>query len=251
MSGTFAIAAALLIALTAPAGAQTATAGQPIRTLVYSFSYGSQNTVTTRDSANQAETLGDPHSGMANQYSGALGDRGTMTVDVLREQPDRGLVVTIAEQGENTRSAPAAICVVYGNTNVICDPNKTVNPEEYTLLRFLGSNFVDPTHIDEKGHWGIDESHGGMTVKAGYAIARNDDGIMTIDETRSIRNAHQANVTTDVQTQIGYDYTRLVPTAIKEYVTQRQDRGVGGTSVTIYQTVLKLVSDSMASKGKT
>lgn len=218
----------------------------PVRRLVYSFTYGSQNNVTARDSANQAEQLGEQNSGMANTYSAALGDRGTMTVDVLREQPDKGLVVTIAEHADKTRSAPKAMCVVYGNTNVLCDPNKTVNPEEYTLLRFLASNFVDPTHIDDKGNWAVDATSGGMTLKADYHIVSNDNGVMTIDETRNISRANQTNVSTNVQTKIGYNFPKQIPTSIAEYVTQRQDQGVGGTSDTIYQTTLKLASDSMA-----
>jgi hypothetical protein len=39
--------------------------------------------------------------------------------------------------------------------------------------------------------------------------------------------------------------SRIVPTTVQEYVTQRQDRGVKGMATTIYQTTLQLVSDTM------
>ena len=71
----------------------------------------------------------------------------------MRQQNDGGLIVRISEQGEAIRRAPPATCVVYGNTQVICDPDKTVYPEEYTLLRFLGPKFVDPTQLDANRHW--------------------------------------------------------------------------------------------------
>ena len=83
-----------------------------------------------------------------SHYGGRLDDKGTMTVQIIGKQPDGGLIVNISEIGQNTRRAPAATCVVYGNTRVICDPNKTVYTEEYTLLRFLGLNFVDPSQLD-------------------------------------------------------------------------------------------------------
>jgi hypothetical protein len=36
-----------------------------------------------------------------------------------------------------------------------------------------------------------------------------------------------------------------VPDSINEYVTQRMDAGMAGTSTTIYQTTLQLLTDSM------
>ena len=41
-------------------------------------------------------------------------------------------------------------------------------------------------------------------------------------------------------------YEQVGSDTINEYVTQRQDGGIQGTSTTIYQTTLKLVSDTMA-----
>jgi hypothetical protein len=220
--------------------------------LVYSFSYSSNQSVTARDSSNPAQDYGKPQgSGYTpvqangiNHYGGSLSDKGTMTVDIVREQSDGGLIVTISEQGENIRRAPPATCVVYGNTQVICDPNKTVYTEEYTLLRFLGTNFIDPNQLDSRKHWSITQDSTSVNVKADYTIDGDSNGIMQIGEVRSIRQASGGSLTTDVQTKIRYDYTRAIPTSVDEYVTQRHDNGVVGTSTTIYQTTLALVSDN-------
>lgn len=242
-----AIASAVLLAAYAavvPGFADSA----PIRQLVYSFTYGSQQTVNARDQAIESTNANGFNGGMTSgisHYNGALGDKGTMTVDVIGEQADKGLVVSISEQAEYTRRAPAAACVVYGNTSVICDPNKTVNPEEYTLLRFLGSNFVDPNQLDAKQHWSISQNGGGIDVHADYTIQTNANGVMTIGEARTIVQEAHRSMTTTAQTKIGYDFNRLLPTSVEEYVTQRADAGAAGTSTTIFQTTLQLVSDSM------
>lgn len=230
-------------------GRANSTRGQ----LVYSFTYGSQQNITARDSSDSAESV-DSRSGSVSgsnngmsHYQGSLNDKGTMTVQIERVQSDGGLIVSISEAGENTRRAPAATCVVYGNTSVICDPNKTVYPEEYTLLRFLGTNFVDPSQLDANRHWAISQpSGGGDTVTAGYTINSNNNGAMQISETRTIRPASKSSVETDINTKIGYDFTRTVPTSIDEYSTQRQENGTVGSTKTIYQTTLNLVSDTTA-----
>lgn len=237
----------ILVAGMAPAAALAD--GTPMRHLVYSFTYGANQSVAVRDSSQPAETLGQGQGSGESHYGGTLGDKGTMVVDVLREQPDKGLVVVISENAESTRKAPPATCVVYGNTEVICDPNKTVNPEEYTLLRFLASNFLDPNILDANKHWGYDSVTGGLALKADYVIEHSDGTLMTIGETRSIKRPGTEGMTTTVQSKISYDFGRLLPTSIDEYATERAEQGVGGSATTIYQTDLKLVSDSMAKGG--
>ena len=244
------LAAAFTLALAGVAQADTPAPRQ----LVYSFSYGSQQSTVARDSNSMdVGSSNSPGGGSYatsgnSHYTGNLGETGTVTVDVVREQPDKGLVVSISEQGRNTRSAPPATCVVYGNTSVICDPQKTVNPEEYTLLRFLGSNFIDPNQLDAKQHWAVHQNGGGVDVTGDYVIQHNSNGLMTVGETRTVKQASSRSTTTDVQTTIGYDSGRLLPTAVNEYVTQRQDNGVVGTTTTLYQTTFQLVSASATAK---
>jgi hypothetical protein len=228
-----------------------ATMGQ----LVYNFTYSAKQNVAARDDVNSVETYGVTSGGGTaitggtngiSHYGGTLTDKGTMTVELVKRQPDGALVVMISEQGEQIRRSPPAECVVYGNTNVLCDPNKTVYTEEYTLLRFLGGNFVDPSQLDANRHWVITQSSGLDNVRADYTINSSNNGSMQIGEKRSIRESGVGHLTTDVESKIGYDFTRSVPTSVDEYAQQYTDSGLKGTSRTIYQTTLQLVSDSVA-----
>jgi hypothetical protein len=246
--------------LLAPSVAAADTSVTPAATLVYNFTYSSNDKIAARDDANPAMSYyGSPTGNMGgpqyanpgsgqSHYEASLDDKGTMTVNIIGKQPDGGLVLNISEIGQNARRAPAATCVVYGNTRVICDPNKTVFSEEYTLLRFLGVNFIDPSQLDANKHWEATGLSGpGLDISASYTINSNNGGQMQIGESRKITNTGSTvRVTTDVESKIGYDYNRLVPTTVEEYVQQRNDRGTNGTSLTTYQTTLQLVSDTMA-----
>jgi hypothetical protein len=231
-----------LVSLSLIAGftAAVARAGTPpLRHLVYSFTYESyQNGTVTSE----------PGSSGNRSYSTKLDDNGTMTVDVLRETPDRGLVVIVSEQGTNSRRAPEATCAVYGNTTVVCDPSKQVNGEEYTLLRFLGANFFDPNTLDAKQHWSISQSKGKTKVTADYVVTSDANGILKIDETRHVEDTSTGSITVDSQTKLEYAVDRLLPISIDEYATEEQHSGMIGISKTTYQTTFKLVSDSMAKK---
>jgi hypothetical protein len=209
----------------------------PLRHLVYAFSYQSRQ---------HGLKTNDPGEGSGRGYGGNLDDKGTITVDVLREAKDRGLVVVVSEQADYVRSATPATCAVYGNTTVICGQNAPVNSEEYTLLRFLGANFVDPSHIDDKQQWSIAQSSGSRSVSADYTIKTNHDGVMTIEETRRIEDTSVGATTTNVETKLDYNFNRLLPTSIDEYTIEQQNIGVKANAETIYQTTLNLVSDSMA-----
>ena len=238
--------AAVVLLLPSVARAETTI----IPTLVYSFTYSTNQNVTARDSSTSVEGVAtDALAGGTNgisHYNGSLSDKGTMTVGILGKEQDGGLIVSISETGEQTRRAPPATCVVYGNTRVICDPNKTVYSEEYTLLRFLGPNFVDAANIDAKRHWQITQDSPNLNVTADYVIGPTTTSNVQVSEARKIRQSGGGSLTTDIQTKIGYDMSRTLPTTVDEYVTQRHDNGVAGTSTTIYQTTLQLVSDSMA-----
>jgi hypothetical protein len=227
--------------------------------LTYAFTYAANQNITARDSPNSAEAVGSVlpngqpvagtvYTGAADNgishYGGSLSDQGTMTVNIISKQPDGGIVVSISEAGDNIRRAPAATCVVYGNTTVMCDPNKTVYTEEYTLLRFLGANFVDPNQLDAKKHWSIAQKGNDIDVTADYTIDADQNGVMQIGETRTIKDLGVGHLTTDVETQIGYDVSRSVPVSVKEYAQQYTDAGINGTSRTTYQTTLRLLSSA-------
>ena len=247
---------AISLAAFAVAAPAIASADATVQQLTYNFTYSANQATTARDSANSAEDYTMPANQGSTQayqatngisgYGGSLSDKGTMTVNILATQQDGGLIVNIAENGQNTRRAPAAACVVYGNTRVICDPNKTVYTEEYTLLRFLGQHFVDASNLDAHRHWQIVQNTPASNVTADYTLGPTTSSDVSVNETRKIRQAGGGSLTTDVQTKIGYDMSRDLPTSVDEYVTQRHDNGVAGTTTTIYQTTLNLASDTTA-----
>jgi hypothetical protein len=245
-----ALLAASFSALTTVAHADTTGSATPASgTLVYNFTYSASQNITARDDSVQGVTpqggLNGSSNGMSH-YGGTLNDKGTMTVNIVKKQPDGALVVMISEQGENVRRASPTECVVYGNTNVICDPNKTVYNEEYTLLRFLAANFVDPTELDSNKHWQIVQNVNNDHITADYVIDSNNNGAMQIGEKRTIKETGSGHLTTDIATKIGYDFTRTVPTSIDEYAQQYTDAGIRGSQRSIYQTTLQLVSDTTA-----
>jgi hypothetical protein len=244
------LALSALIAVTA--GSPPVAA--PLRHLVYTFTWGTSNNTEVHTSGMGDGTAGSvsgpPSAGGAasgiSSFNASVNDKGTITVDVLREQPnDHGLVVTVSEQAQDNRSAVAATCVVFGNTDVICDPNAKINYEELTLLRFLGANFVDPNQLDANKHWKVGESNGSYSVSADYTIASNASGVMKINEDRTV--SPTKTETSTINASIGYDFNRQVPTAITEYAIERRERGEQYTTVKT-ETVLSLQADSMAAK---
>ncbi|MEO6834632.1 MAG: hypothetical protein ABI231_01820 [Candidatus Tumulicola sp.] len=240
--GVAVVAAWLFSCFVAAVAADAATAP---RHLVYSFTYGTQTDLEVKSSGIGAGGGASGSSG-SSDFTGGVGDQGTITVDVVAEQPDKGLVIKVSEQAQKTRSAGAATCVVYGSTGVICDPNATVNPEEMALIRFLASNFVDPGSIDAKQHWTIQNSTPQYSVAADYTIAKDADGLMTIDENRVIKEQQPSITTTNINTTIGYDFNRTIPTSVNEYSIERNQEGMGQYQTVKTQAVLQLRSDSLA-----
>lgn len=245
-TATLAVFSALLTV--APQGALAVTNTAPnasLRHLVYSFTYGVQGSLTVH---NEMPNLSSTSSGLAglHDYNGSEQDHGTITVDVVREQPDTGLIVTVSESATESRKADPATCVTYGTTNVICDPNKRVTSEELAVVRLLGRNFVDPNKMDEKGHWQLAQSNASEAVTDDYSLSPGKSGLVSIQETRVIKVLGVNPSTSDVSATIAYDLNRQLPTNVQEYVIERDSSSTAGIMKTTYQTTLTLISDSMA-----
>jgi hypothetical protein len=195
------------------------------------------------DSTSNPGIGGSAASGMVD-YTGGNSDKGTITVDVVNEQPDSGLVLLVSEQGQETRKASPATCVVYSDTTIVCDPNKRVNPEELTLVRFLGAHFVDPNNLDAKQHWHVERT-GAIASQADYTISKNVNGALTIDEVRVVNENGSRPMTSNINATIGYDFNRAIPTSIQEYMIQRSEHGEQYSTIKA-ETTLSLQTDSMA-----
>jgi hypothetical protein len=239
--------AAALVPL--PCLAQNAPS-KPLRHLVYGFHWGTVTDMYEHNSGfgsvqgNNGIQMSTSGTGLTN-YSNHAGDEGTITVDVMEEQPDKGLVVSVSEEARDNRSAKAATCVVYGNGNTICDPSMKVNPEEYSLVRFLGVNFVDSALIDAKSHWQFSSMGPNFSATSDYTITHNVSGAMTISEQRSITFTGSRHGSAVVVSTIGYDVNRTVPTALDELTTERVEAGIDYQNIRT-QMQAKLQSDSLA-----
>ncbi|MDQ2992141.1 MAG: hypothetical protein M3R30_04885 [Candidatus Eremiobacteraeota bacterium] len=224
----------------------------PVRHLVYSFTYTNAQTQTAHDSgisnsSAAGRSANAPISGVAESRADT-DDRGTVTVDVIRVQEDTGLVVSISEQARGNRSARPAVCVAYGNTNVICDPDSRVTTEEFALLRLMGQNFVDPAQIDAKNHWRVEQVGRTNSDTADFSIRKNDSGVMLISSVRVLHATGPQGFTSTSDGTIGYDYVRLIPTSVGEDETIRQDDGIGSYTTLRTRTMLVLIDDSAAKK---
>lgn len=244
-----AASAALAASLVLTAGvARAATVSPQMRHLVYAFTWGTQTSREVMSSgiggnANSASASGS--SGVST-YNGGVGDQGTIAVDVVSQQSDKSVIVKVSEQAQKTRSAPPATCVVYPTTGVICDPNVTVNPEEMALIRFLAPTFIDPNNLDAAHHWKIENATPQYSLVSNFTIAKNENGIMTVDENRVVKQQQPEISTIDANATIGYDFGRLVPTSVDEYTIERSQAAMGEYDTVKTETVLHLQSDSQA-----
>ncbi len=240
--------AASLVLTGAPALAVTVS--PQVRHLVYSFTWGTQTSreVMTSGIGGGSPTLQSGESGSTGvaNFSGGIGDQGTISVDIVSQQPDKGVVIKVSEQAQKTRSTPPAACVVYPTTGVICDPNVTVNPEEMALIRFLAPTFVDADRLDAAHHWQIEDATPQYSLVSNFTIAKNDNGIMMIDENRVVKQQQPEVSTISANTTIGYDFGRFVPTSVDEYTIERSQASMGEYDTVKTQTVLHLQSDSQA-----
>lgn len=214
-------------------------ADAPLRHVVFNFTYGTTSDMEVHDSG-----IGSGGSGTTD-YSGGDSDKGTITVDVLKVESDRSLLLMVSEHAEKTRSATPARCVVYATTIAVCDANVTVHPEELTAIRFLAPDFVDPTRIDAKKHWQVALGQGASSDTSDFTISQNDGGKMVIDEARVSKqqvNGRDVNVTTSAT--INYDFLNLIPTGLQEFSMSREPQGMDKYMTRREEVTLKLASDS-------
>ncbi len=245
MKATVSLCAAAVLAFSAgsiafaQSPAPAAPAG-PLRHLVYSYTFGVETDLETH-----ASGIGTGGSGIANSEASHQ-DQGTITVDVLKEDASKGLVVKISENSQTNRTAKPATCVVYGTTATICDPNAVVHPEEVAILRLLGENFVDPAKIDAKQQWSQESTSANGDTKSVFTIAKNDNGVMTINESRTDSDkVGGRDETFRTTATIGYDYPKQVMTSLKQFGQSRQIRGSNQYMTMTTEITAQLQTDSM------
>jgi hypothetical protein len=246
-------------ALAGPADAIGTSSG-PIRHLIYSFTYSSLSKETMHTSGIGGATdnggeMGKPGptttgatespSGSVD-YSAGQNDRGTIDIDVMSVEQDTGLVVKVSELSDKDRDAAPATCVVYGNTNVVCDPNAKINAEEFAVIRLLGRSFVDPSQIDANNHWRVANTGPQLSVTSDYTIDKAASGILQITTQRVTQQGGALGFTANADGKITYDTNRTIPTAVFDDEITRSQEGSGQYNTTRVQTSFALASDSMA-----
>lgn len=205
---------------------------KPIRHLVYSFD------VTLNTALTNQGYLG------TTTNSGSNTDRGQIIVDVIGVQPDSGLVVKVSEQARNSRSAEPAMCVTYGNGQLVCQSDKKVNEEEYTLLRLLGRGFVNRSQVDAKHHWTYATDSAEMTETSDYTINSDNGGILGIALSRQQKVKGPQGYTAMTDGKLTYNERMSVPVSDTEDTVTRQQAATSYNRME-QQITLTLVSDSM------
>ncbi len=210
--------------------------GPAARVLRYSYTYETGSSAST-EKAYGVDKM-DPGSGgtfmfhnvnqhyLAPSLDSTQSRRGTLTVDVVREEADGGIVLRVSEGPPGTASGgpgPGVTCVAFGDTTVICDPTQTVSPEAIALLGLLGKNFVDASRLDTLRHWHVVAS-GSYAGSADFTIVRSDAGTLAISE-RGVRAQTGPSEKTEVSAAISYDTMRLLPVSVDEFAIVRVARG--------------------------
>jgi hypothetical protein len=214
------------------------------RELVYSYTVESTRT-DKGDSAHGVDKM-DPGGGgtfyfhNVNQHyrspdmgPGAQRRSGKIVVEAVRQQQDGGLVVRVTEDAS---PAGPVTCVTFGDTTVVCDPNRQVAAEIPALLALLGTGFVDPSRLDNSRHWHVDAA----STSADYTILSNAGAVLDIDESATRTQAGSTTKTT-IAAAIEYDLARSLPTSLQESTIERDHRGSVNETIST-ETTLKLES---------
>ena len=233
----------IFLAAASALSASVAIADQaPMRHLVYKFDVNFTTTSTVHSSGMSGD---GPASGVTDYRAGASDD-GTITVDVLQAQPDSGLVVRVSEQARLRRSAPQTICVVYGTGSTICDLSKgELNAEEYSLIRFLGRDFINTSQIDAHRHWQYASQASQGNEVSDYTIGKTDNHVMNISYQRLLKvmGGQPFDATTDGTLQ--YNDELAMPVTVKEDTITRNNGMGGDNNKQETQITLSLQTDSM------
>jgi len=208
-----------ILGLTLLAALAPAMAGaDPLRTLVYRFSYDAHGFGGTPSMGGGVVS--------ENGTSGSAGRTGKITVDVISATPDGGLVVDVGEDIDRRYPPLQRVrCAVYGQTlDVVCDQNVGETIEEHALLFFLGRDFYDPSRLDAQGSW-----HPAPRV--------HGSGDVSVKNTLTVADPSATPLTIAVKRE-------EVSRGFQATSTASSARGQSDRNVT-----LELISDSMASPG--
>lgn len=146
---------------------------------------------------------------------------GTIQVNVLATGPQKTLLLRMEQRVplyHRFEVAPAD-CVVFPDGHIDFDQkNSQLSTPELTLARFLARDFINPDLIDSHNHWNSELKSSALDIATDFTITKNENGILSIDELRELKNTTGRTHTTG---QIVYDMNHTIPISIHEQsVTQ-------------------------------
>jgi hypothetical protein len=174
-------------------------------------------------------------------FDGPQSRSGKIAVRVLREQAGGGLVLEVSEVLAPHGATDPVTCVAFGDTTVVCDPSREVNPEVSMLLATLGKDFVDPSRLDAARHWRIDP-HAAYGTIADYSIVRSAGTMLEISES-GIRTRSGSPLKATLNANIEYDAARSLPISLEASTVEQIRGGVVSETISTH-TALKLESDT-------
>ena len=170
---------ALALAALLTAAAPLAGAAEPLRILVYQYTY-------------EEHTFGasaDMSQGHVNESNSSASDAraGQITVQIVSPAEDGGWVLDITQAIERqARPLQTARCSVYGHTtDIVCEGGLRPTPEELTLLTYLGRFFYESGRIDAAGHWHTSPLvHGQMKIDNDFTVTKTEASVRTLKVSR-------------------------------------------------------------------
>lgn len=225
-------AGAFIVLMAAVAAAPASAQQQPLRTVVYGFTYDSRGFNATPSMSDGKVADG--------QSAGSEGRTGRIKVDVIQAAADGGLVVDVTETVDRDVTPPQTIrCAAYGSTgDVICDQNADATDEERTLLTYVGRFFYDPSKVDAGGHWQSKPAiKSGVDIVNHYTVTKTDGSLLTIAVDRKEDGLGYMASTTGT---IVYDSAMEIPRSI-----HLDDSSINSGNQGDMDVRLTMLSDSM------
>lgn len=167
----------------------------PIRTMVYHYDIDARGFGSVPNSDSFDVLYGNGVSGFSGAHSGEI------TVTVVRDAPDGGLVVDVGETIDRTlRPLQTVRCAIYGATSdVLCDQNIGATAEEAMLLSYIdtGRQSLDPSRLATK-HWQSVPllQRWAHTVHDVFTVDKVEGQVITIGVDRELRTAAYRTTTT-------------------------------------------------------
>lgn len=168
----------------------------------------------------------------AERRSGRIG------IQIVREEADGGLVLSVDEPlaGRAADASAGVACVVFGDTTVVCDPNRPLSPEASAIVALLGNDFVDASRLDAARHWRV-ATAGTYVTAADFTVNRTTGSTLTIAES-AVRMQPGSAGKTQIAASIVYDAARSLPVSVDESTLQQVQRaGVVSETISSHTTL--------------